>query len=54
MSAPFPIVHDKHGEAHCDEHQFAEFQALGWKRKGAKPAADKPAKPPADKPADHQ
>ena len=51
---PFAIVHDQHGEALCDEHQFAEFAGLGWQRKD-KPVVkvedeEKPEEKPEDKP----
>jgi hypothetical protein len=49
IMAPFTITHPIHGEALCDEHQFAEFENAGWKKKGARKAkADNKAKEPSD------
>jgi hypothetical protein len=32
---PISITHPEHGEARCGDWQVAEFEALGWTRKGA-------------------
>ena len=47
---PFAIVHDQHGEALCDEHQFAEFEGLGWQRKDKPVAKVEDEEKPEDKP----
>lgn len=48
---PFAIVHDQHGEALCDEHQFAEFAGLGWQRKDKPVVKVEDEEKPEDKPA---
>lgn len=50
----FPITHEDHGKAYCDERQWPEFEASGWQRvekTEAKPE-DKKGKKPKDSNAD--
>lgn len=44
----YPITHAEHGTARCDDNQWPEFEAAGWKKVEDKPKKTKvePTQPP--------